>query len=97
LEVSFKFADSPQKSPHFPGAFTASLCIAPAFTGTITSLSSFVGGLANIAVPTVVGLLNKTGTRAEWNVIFFIATGVSFFTGLFFLIFGSGCTKQAQK
>ncbi|KAI6184259.1 MFS domain-containing protein [Aphelenchoides bicaudatus] len=71
------------------GAFTASLAIAPSYTGTITSLSSFVGGLANVAVPTTIGLFNKHGTREEWNVIFYIAAGVSFFTGLFFLIFGT--------
>ncbi|KAI6171261.1 MFS domain-containing protein [Aphelenchoides bicaudatus] len=71
------------------GAFTATLYIAPSFTGTISSITASVGSVAGILCPTVIGIINKHGTRQEWSHVFFCGAAVNIITGLIFLIFGS--------
>uniref|UniRef100_A0A914DRM3 Major facilitator superfamily (MFS) profile domain-containing protein n=1 Tax=Acrobeloides nanus TaxID=290746 RepID=A0A914DRM3_9BILA len=77
-----------------PGIYTALLSIAPAFTGTLTSLYTFVGMSAKIITPTVVGFINKTGSQYEWALIFMVASGLNIFAGVFFLFFGSAETQK---
>jgi hypothetical protein len=42
------------------GSYTATLCIAPEFTGTIESFAAFLGVIANIASATTAGFINQT-------------------------------------
>ena len=42
------------------GAYTASLCIAPESSGTIESMSAFLGVLAYIASGATAGIVNQT-------------------------------------
>uniref|UniRef100_A0A915DR40 Major facilitator superfamily (MFS) profile domain-containing protein n=1 Tax=Ditylenchus dipsaci TaxID=166011 RepID=A0A915DR40_9BILA len=79
------------------GAFTATLSIAPPFTGTLTSLCSLSGCVANVATPTIIGLINTKGTRAEWSLIFFIAAGVNIICGLLFLVYGTAEVQPWAK
>ncbi|KAI6242945.1 MFS domain-containing protein [Aphelenchoides fujianensis] len=79
------------------GGFTAALCIAPAFTGTISSLSTFVGVLGSILAPTIVGFVNKTGSIEEWRTIFLVAAGISTVSGAIFLVFGSAEVQPWAK
>lgn len=42
-----------------PGAFTAMISVAPAFTGTIASIASGISVLTKIIAPTIVGLFDN--------------------------------------
>ncbi|KAI1710728.1 major facilitator superfamily domain-containing protein [Ditylenchus destructor] len=79
------------------GAFTASLCIAPPFTGTVVSLCSFTGAVANIIAPTMIGFLNKKGTPEEWSLIFFTAAAINVICGVEFLIWGTAEVQPWAK
>uniref|UniRef100_A0A914D292 Major facilitator superfamily (MFS) profile domain-containing protein n=1 Tax=Acrobeloides nanus TaxID=290746 RepID=A0A914D292_9BILA len=72
------------------GSYTATLCIAPEFTGTIESFAAFLGVIANIASATTAGFINQTGSPSEWALIFIITASIILLSGIFFLIFGSG-------
>lgn len=52
-------------SGFMPGAFTAMISIAPAYTGTIASIGSGSTVLAKILTPTIIGLVNVTVRRAR--------------------------------
>uniref|UniRef100_A0A1I7Y1H8 MFS domain-containing protein n=1 Tax=Steinernema glaseri TaxID=37863 RepID=A0A1I7Y1H8_9BILA len=73
-----------------PGFTTSLLSVAPAYTGTLVSLGMVFGMLANIAAPTVIGLINTNGTPEQWSIIFFLAAGVNITAGLLFVLVGSG-------
>ncbi|KAK0405711.1 hypothetical protein QR680_018152 [Steinernema hermaphroditum] len=73
-----------------PGFTTSLLSVAPAYTGTLVSLGMVFGMIANIAAPTIIGLINTNGTPEEWSLIFYTAAGVNIVAGLLFILVGSG-------
>jgi len=67
------------------------LDLAPLHAGKIMGLTNFVGNLAQIAAPHVVGaLIYHRSTRLEWQIIFFLAAGIYVVGAIVFVIFGSG-------
>uniref|UniRef100_A0A914D6W8 Major facilitator superfamily (MFS) profile domain-containing protein n=1 Tax=Acrobeloides nanus TaxID=290746 RepID=A0A914D6W8_9BILA len=84
-------------SGFMPGAFTAMISIAPAYTGTIASIGSGSTVLAKILTPTIIGLVNVTGTRKEWALVFFMASVLNIIAGIVFLIFGSAEVQSWAK
>ncbi|WKY08299.1 hypothetical protein Q1695_007650 [Nippostrongylus brasiliensis] len=71
------------------GFFTCLLCIAPPFSGTITSISMFFGMLGNITGPMMIGMVTKLGFTNKWMTSFLICSLSNIIAGTIFLIFGS--------
>ncbi|KAI6216770.1 MFS domain-containing protein [Aphelenchoides besseyi] len=76
-------------SGEIAGSFTATLFIAPPYTGTLSSLTALFGSIGGIVAPTVFGLINQNGTRHEYANVFYSAAIVNVIAGCVFLIFGS--------
>ncbi|KAI1712256.1 major facilitator superfamily domain-containing protein [Ditylenchus destructor] len=71
------------------GFYTSMLCVAPAYTGTLSSLSLFFSYVGNALAPTVVAFFNKTGSSDEWALIWCVVAVLNILGGIFFLIYGS--------
>lgn len=68
--------------------------IAPLFAGTLFGVTNLAATVPGIIAPYVVGAITPNQTREEWQVAFFIAAGVYFFGGIFYLIFAKGDEEQ---
>ncbi|ETN69058.1 hypothetical protein NECAME_01168 [Necator americanus] len=79
------------------GFFTCLLCIAPPFSGTVSSIAMIFGMLGNISGPLMLGLVSKMGFTNKWVISFVICSGFSFLAGVVFLIFGSAKVQQWAK
>ncbi|RCN27388.1 transporter, major facilitator family protein [Ancylostoma caninum] len=80
------------------GFFTCVLCIAPAFSGTITSLSMIFGMFGNISGPMMLGIIAKMGfNNNKWVVSFMACSGFNVIAGVVFIIFGSAKVQEWAK
>ncbi|KAK6042183.1 hypothetical protein COOONC_20312 [Cooperia oncophora] len=72
------------------GFYTSLLSLAPRYTSTLSAMSLFVGVVARLSTPPLVGFIIKTGTMTEWQILFAIIAVANVFSGTIFAIFGSG-------
>ncbi|KAI6181050.1 MFS domain-containing protein [Aphelenchoides besseyi] len=72
------------------GFYTSLLSLAPRYTGTLTSIAMMSGYLGRLVTPRIVPFFNKSGTMAEWRMVFYFMSATTLLSGLFFLLFGSG-------
>ncbi|GFN75986.1 hypothetical protein PoB_000249200 [Plakobranchus ocellatus] len=71
--------------------------IAPLFAGTMFGVTNVAATVPGIIAPYVVGAITPNKTREEWQVAFFIASGIYVFGGLFYLIFAKGTEEEWAK
>ncbi|CAG5123820.1 unnamed protein product [Candidula unifasciata] len=65
--------------------------IAPAFAGILFGISNSLASVTGFISPVVVGVITESGqTRAEWQIVFYIAAAIYIFGATFFVIFASG-------
>ncbi|KHJ99906.1 transporter, major facilitator family protein [Oesophagostomum dentatum] len=79
------------------GFFTCILCIAPPFSGSITSISMILGMLGNISGPMMLGLISKIGFGDKWMASFMVCSGFNVLAGVIFIIFGSAKVQEWAK
>ncbi|KAE9549573.1 hypothetical protein FO519_007215 [Halicephalobus sp. NKZ332] len=79
------------------GFYTALLSIAPRFSSSVSAVSLSIGSLTHASVPSLVGLLNKNGTRAEWRNIWLAAVSIHCIAAVVFGIFGSADVQEWAK
>ncbi|WKY08300.1 hypothetical protein Q1695_007651 [Nippostrongylus brasiliensis] len=79
------------------GFFTCVLCIAPPFSGTITSMSMCFGMLGNITGPMMIGMVTKLGFADKWMTSFLVCSAINVIAGTIFLIFGSAEVQPWAK
>ncbi|CAD5226425.1 unnamed protein product [Bursaphelenchus xylophilus] len=72
------------------GFYTSLLSLAPLYTGILTSVSMVAGNLGRLITPLSISYFNKTGTMAEWRMVFYFMAFTTLFSGALFLVFGSG-------
>ncbi|GMS86031.1 hypothetical protein PENTCL1PPCAC_8206, partial [Pristionchus entomophagus] len=72
------------------GFFTSLISIAPAYTGTVSSMSMVIGEMASIAATNTVAAITYQGWPHKWLIVFFVGAVLQVLSGTFFLIFGSG-------
>lgn len=72
------------------GVKVNNLDISPRYAGTVYGIGNCAGTLAGIISPLVTGYLTSHDTQDEWRTVFFIASGVSAFGCVFYLLFASG-------
>ncbi|KAK6056236.1 hypothetical protein COOONC_06260 [Cooperia oncophora] len=65
------------------GFYTSLLSLAPRYTSTLSAMSLFVGVVARLSTPPLVGFIIKT-------ILFTIIAVANVFSGTIFAIFGSG-------
>ncbi|CAH2048160.1 unnamed protein product, partial [Iphiclides podalirius] len=79
----------------YTGYMLVIIDLAPNFSGSMMGISNFYANIISIIAPLVCGFIVQEETDpAEWRKVFFLASGVYFFTNLFFLIFMTS-TRQA--
>lgn len=65
--------------------------IAPKFAGILFGISNSLAAVTGFISPVVVGIITEEGqTRAEWQIVFYVAAAIYFFGAIFFAIFSSG-------
>ncbi|KRX40654.1 putative transporter -like protein, partial [Trichinella murrelli] len=71
------------------GFQTSTLSIAPAYSGTVSSLSKYLGQVASVITPYLIGSTISSGDASEWHFVFFgIGSGLVA-AGFIFLFYGS--------
>ncbi|VDK53718.1 unnamed protein product [Cylicostephanus goldi] len=76
------------------GFFTCILCIAPKYSGSITSVSMIFGMLGNICGPMLLGFTSKMGFHDKWLASFMICSGFNIIAGIVFLLYGSAKVQE---
>ncbi|XP_063425395.1 sialin-like isoform X2 [Mytilus trossulus] len=65
--------------------------IAPSYAGILLGISNSLASTTGIISPIIVGAITeKSQTRAEWQIVFYIAAGMYIFGAIFYIIFASG-------
>ncbi|KAK3743741.1 hypothetical protein RRG08_043473 [Elysia crispata] len=65
--------------------------IAPKFAGILFGISNSLAAVTGFISPVVVGIITENGqTRAEWQIVFYVAAAIYFFGAVFYAIFSSG-------
>ncbi|GFO24631.1 vesicular glutamate transporter 1 [Plakobranchus ocellatus] len=65
--------------------------IAPKFAGILFGISNSLAAVTGFISPVVVGVITQKGqTRAEWQIVFYVAAAIYIFGAIFFAIFASG-------
>lgn len=70
------------------------VCVAPRYTSGVASFSRFLGQIASVVAPYMIGSIVLKGTREEWKFAFFIMALVLITTGIFFQIAGSADAQE---
>nr|CDJ87553.1 Major facilitator superfamily MFS-1 domain containing protein [Haemonchus contortus] len=76
------------------GFYTSLLSLAPRYTSTMSAISLFVGVIARLSIPPLVGFIKTTGTLTEWYILFCTIAVTNVFAGAVFLLFGSGDVQE---
>ncbi|KAH7729266.1 Protein T28F3.4 a [Aphelenchoides avenae] len=72
------------------GFYTSLLTLAPAYTGTLSSISMTVGIIGMAITPQLVGFFRVQGTIEEWRKIFYVLASLVIASGVTFVAFASG-------
>lgn len=74
------------------GHFSTPVDLAPNYAGTLFGISNtFSGGGTGFLVPTIIGILTQDNmTFAAWRTVFCLASGIYFFTNIFYFFMISG-------
>ncbi|XP_071133211.1 sialin-like [Mytilus edulis] len=65
--------------------------IAPSYAGILLGISNSLASTTGIISPIIVGAITeKSQTRAEWQIVFYIAAGMYIFGAIFYIVFASG-------
>ncbi|XP_041371385.1 sialin-like isoform X2 [Gigantopelta aegis] len=78
----------------FSGHITNFADIAVVHAGTLAGVSNTFATIPGILAPYVVARMTKHGTRGEWQLVFYCATGILFLGTFVFLLFGSGMPQS---
>lgn len=82
---------------HTPGCQTALVSVAPAFSGTITGLTFFFVACSGIVNPLLTKMIVQNGIHSEWNIVFYISTGIALIPLVVFNIWGSADVQWWSK
>ncbi|GMR47823.1 hypothetical protein PMAYCL1PPCAC_18018, partial [Pristionchus mayeri] len=80
-----------------PGFFTSMLVIAPAYTGTISSVSMVSAQLGSAFAPNFVSFIAYLESPYKWSIVFGVAASLQILSGIFFIAFGSGDEEEWAK
>ncbi|CAD5113020.1 DgyrCDS2222 [Dimorphilus gyrociliatus] len=75
---------------HYSGFLVNHMDIAPKYAGTLFGISNMIGSISGFVAPTLVGIITKDQTKAQWMIVFFLSAGVLVFGSVVFIIFGRG-------
>ncbi|CAB3221216.1 unnamed protein product [Arctia plantaginis] len=77
-------------SGQFAGYLLVHIDLAPNFSANLMGITNFLANIISIISPLVCGFIVQDETEPhEWRKVFFVASGVYFFTNLFFILFGT--------
>ncbi|VDI57365.1 MFS transporter, ACS family, solute carrier family 17 (sodium-dependent inorganic phosphate [Mytilus galloprovincialis] len=72
--------------------------IAPSYAGMLLGISNYLASTTGIMSPIIVGAITeKSLTRAEWQIVFYIAAGMYIFGAIFYIVFASGELQPLAK
>ncbi|KAL8615137.1 hypothetical protein ACOMHN_054506 [Nucella lapillus] len=65
--------------------------IAPQYAGILFGISNSIAAITGFLSPVVVGIItDENQTRAEWQIVFYVAAAIYVFGAIFYAIFASG-------
>lgn len=64
--------------------------MAPKYASLIVGIANGIASIAGLISPTITGFIVEHRLKSEWQIVFFIATGVAAFGSTFYGLFGSG-------
>ncbi|XP_013188922.1 putative inorganic phosphate cotransporter [Amyelois transitella] len=74
----------------FSGYMLVHIDLAPNFSAPLMGITNFLANIISIISPLVCGAIVRDETdTSEWKIVFFVASGVYFFTNLFFVLFAT--------
>ncbi|MFH4984025.1 hypothetical protein AB6A40_010734 [Gnathostoma spinigerum] len=73
------------------------LDIAPAYCGPIVGIGNTISCIAGVVSPLLVGWLTPTGSREEWQLVFWITGGVLLAGVIAFCVFAKGEVQEWAK
>ncbi|XP_075977864.1 putative inorganic phosphate cotransporter [Anticarsia gemmatalis] len=74
----------------YAGYMLVHIDMAPNFSACLMGITNFLANIISIIAPLVCGFIVHDETEPhEWRKVFFVASGVYFFTNLFFILFGT--------
>ncbi|KAF9818538.1 hypothetical protein SFRURICE_012562 [Spodoptera frugiperda] len=74
----------------YTGYMLVHIDLAPNFSACLMGITNFLANIISIIAPLVCGFIVHDETEpAEWRKVFFVASGVYFFTNLFFILFST--------
>ncbi|CAD6195992.1 unnamed protein product [Caenorhabditis auriculariae] len=81
------------------GFFTSVLCIAPPYSGILTSIAQIMAVCGNLTGPLLVSFIQKTGFLIEykWSMVFLFCALSNIFSGTLFVLFGSANAQEWAK
>jgi ACS family sodium-dependent inorganic phosphate cotransporter-like MFS transporter 5 len=77
-----------------PGWWTSIQTVAPPFSGTLQSLSSFFSIVGSIITPYIASGLTPKGTKSEWEIVFLIVGIFLISAGIIYNIFGRASPEK---
>ncbi|XP_053609910.1 putative inorganic phosphate cotransporter [Plodia interpunctella] len=74
----------------FTGYMLVHIDLAPNFSACLMGITNFLANIISIISPLVCGAIVQDETdTSQWRIVFFVASGVYFFTNLFFVLFAT--------
>ncbi|XP_074641329.1 sialin-like [Tubulanus polymorphus] len=71
--------------------------IAPKYAGLLVGSASTYSAVAGLLSPAIAGIITKHQTRQEWQIFFYICSGIGIFGAFVYLILGSGEVQTWAK
>lgn len=73
----------------YGGYISNAIDLTPEYAGTVFGLVNSLGNLTGILAPIITDRITEDGTRAEWNVVFYLSAGLALFGAMFYSFLGS--------
>ncbi|XP_050396704.1 sialin isoform X1 [Patella vulgata] len=84
--------------PQYSGFTVNHVDLAPAFAGILYGFSNSVASVSGFLSPLVSGAITSKGqSRAEWQIVFYVAAGIYIFGAIFYILFASGELQDWAK
>lgn len=70
------------------GYLLSLLDLCPSYVNIITGIANSIGNTAGLIGPMVNGYITTSGTKEEWNIVFYVNVAILLLSTMFYLVFG---------
>uniref|UniRef100_A0A5S6QWH1 MFS domain-containing protein n=1 Tax=Trichuris muris TaxID=70415 RepID=A0A5S6QWH1_TRIMR len=87
--IAFMIMANALMSGAIPGFMTSTLSVAPAYSGTVSSIAKYHGQVAAVITPYFIGTMIHGGTPEQWHPVFLVIGVALISSGALFIAFGT--------